>query len=249
MAIYFLADVHLAENKPEITANFLNTINCLGNKNPQAVFILGDLFDYYLGDNFSNLYLDKIKLALKNLSLICPSFLIRGNRDFLIGEKFLQETGITLLSDRYIFELEEKIIILEHGDLLCTADENYQKLRKILRSKFLYKLSTLTPFWLNKFVGKFLRKNSQKAKTKKKMQNPKIVDVNLDELNKIIKTIKNTENKKIILIHGHTHQAKNIENNNYNRIVLGEWKPEGEVLEFNNGSFNLINSQTVRTEQ
>jgi UDP-2,3-diacylglucosamine hydrolase len=207
--------VHL--DHKEINYDFLTFLNKI-HKHTNNIFILGDLFDYWIGDD-SDLY--KIyEKALGQASKYLNIYFIHGNRDFLIGQEFSKKNNITLLREEELISIGDEKILLMHGDQLCTDDLEYQSLRKNLRSKV----------WQNNFLSKTLkertlianqlRAESVAATSRKDYE---IMDINN---NTFIEKCKNYA-KIDTVIHGHTHRQKihtyNINHLNIKRIDLGSW--------------------------
>ena len=201
----------------EINYDFLTFLKKI-HKHTNNIFILGDLFDYWIGDD-SDLY--KIyEKALGQASRYLNIYFIHGNRDFLIGQEFSKKNNITLLREEELISIGDEKILLMHGDQLCTDDIEYQSLRKNLRSKV----------WQNNFLSKTLkertlianqlRAESVAATSRKDYE---IMDINN---NTFIEKCKNYA-KIDIVIHGHTHRQKihtyNINHLNIKRIDLGSW--------------------------
>ena len=135
---FFIADIHLADNQPavdhfDITAGFLSFLKQLPNQ--CELYILGDLFDYWVGDDVQSILHNQIADALK----------VHGNRDFLIGKHYAKHCEMTLLGDINCLLNQNKNIVFLHGDLLCIDDPQYQKFRKIMHKKWLQKLFLLLP--------------------------------------------------------------------------------------------------------
>ncbi|HIO04852.1 MAG TPA: UDP-2,3-diacylglucosamine diphosphatase, partial [Gammaproteobacteria bacterium] len=161
MAYCFISDLHLQEEKPEVTEAFLAFLDTTA-KQAERLYILGDLFEVWIGDDLkselSRLIKEKL-MFLKNSSI--SVFAMHGNRDFLIGEKFCEDTGVTLLEDPCKLELFGKDTLLMHGDLLCTKDVAYQEFRNTSRN----------PQWKKEFLDKPIeerRKITQELRTKSK---------------------------------------------------------------------------------
>lgn len=130
MPIYFIADLHLSESRPELTALFLRFMQ---EKAPQAqaVYILGDLFDFWVGDDETSPLIDSVKQAIRKVSdegVAC--YFQHGNRDFMIGERFARACGMKLLPDYQVVDLFGQQALLCHGDTLCIDDVRYQQFRK-----------------------------------------------------------------------------------------------------------------------
>lgn len=226
MAIVFLSDIHLSARAPAITEAFLKTLAAFCAQPPEAVFILGDLFDLWCGDRAADAFAWEIAAQLRALTRYCPVFFQRGNRDFLLGKRFLAASGMTLLPDRYLFDYRKQRILLEHGDLLCSDDKTYQRLRRILRSALLIHCVDKLPIFISVFVGRFLRQKSQRKTAQK---SPQIMDVNADTVQLLMQRY-----GADVLIHGHTHRpAVHDLAAGKQRIVLGNWRPHGEILQWN----------------
>ena len=149
----FISDLHLSEKHPELTQAFFKFLN----ESKEActhLFILGDLFETWIGDDDDSSLHSEIKTALKTFTTNGPeTFFIHGNRDFLVGESFAKETGITILPDPYTLEINGKTAILSHGDFLCTDDKDYINFRNQVRDQN----------WQNSFLKKSLNERKQIA--------------------------------------------------------------------------------------
>ena len=142
----FISDLHLSEKHPELTQAFFKFLN----ESKEActhLFILGDLFETWIGDDDNSSLHSEIKTALKSFTTNGPeTFFIHGNRDFLVGEVFAKETGVTILPDPYTLEINGQKVILSHGDFLCTDDKDYIEFRNQVRDQN----------WQNSFLKKSL---------------------------------------------------------------------------------------------
>ena len=234
----FISDLHLAPERPDIIQLFIQFMN---NQAAQAesLYILGDLVEYWLGDDDKAEGLSEAFDCMKHhadngLNI----FLMHGNRDFLMGEQLAQRAGCTLIHEPFIEKFDNTPVLLMHGDILCTDDVRYQELRLMLRN----------PAWQEDFLSKPLAEREQMAlalrqQSKEETQNKDtaIMDVNDDAVAKAF-----TENQVSLIIHGHTHRPaihKNFLNGQLvTRVVLGDWYTQGSVLEFNNPqNFELKN--------
>ena len=236
MTIAFISDLHISEAQSEIGEQFIDFLGHHALKY-NALYILGDLFEYWLGDDDINPYLNKIKKALKDYTQSgIPTYFIHGNRDFLIGKRFSAETGIKILSDPTIIQIYNEDILISHGDLFCTDDISYQATRELTRD----------PKWQNMMLNKSLEERKAFAyearlKSKNHMKDlaSKITDVNQSEITNTFKKF----NLKTI-IHGHTHRPAihntKINNIEHKRIVLGDWYDQGSCLEWDESGPNLI---------
>jgi len=236
MTTLFISDIHISDDYPEIYKQFLDFIKKLDH-NTNALYILGDLFEYWLGDDDPNPIFKKIQNVLKDLSKNNVSvFFMHGNRDFLVGDEFAKKTHIKILSDPSIIEVYGEQILISHGDIYCTDDEEYQLFRK----------QTRDPRWQKMILGKpleYRRNYAQMARAKSKkhtqLDDEDIMDVNEDEIKKILDQFNLST-----IIHGHTHRPfihNTISNeDNYRRIVLGDWYEQGSILEWSEFGPKLI---------
>ena len=195
MAEYFLADIHLSAERPDITAAFRATLAALA-RDASAVYILGDLFDYYLGDDLASPLQQDIAAALA--ALPCPVYYQHGNRDFLLGDAYARAAHMHILPERHRLSLGSKTVLIEHGDLLCTDDHGYQHLRRILRCRCLQRLYYRLPARLRLAIAEKLRGQSRKRSRRKA---PRITDTNPAAIRRVLQ-----EQQAEILIHGHTHR-------------------------------------------
>ncbi|MBR1376087.1 MAG: UDP-2,3-diacylglucosamine diphosphatase [Cardiobacteriaceae bacterium] len=225
MAILFISDIHLSPEQREITHEFFALLTKIEKIRPDAVFILGDLFNFWIGDKAVDDFSRQIAAEIKKTSKICPIFFQRGNRDFFIAEKFCALSEMTLLPDIFIFEYENRKILIEHGDLLCTDDVNYQKLRRVLRSKIIYRLAKIMPSFLIRKIAEMLRRKSKNA-TQRKTKS--ILNTNPQAIKQRFLV-----SKVDIIIHGHTHcpGVQSLDKNKY-IVVLGDWNPMGKTFLF-----------------
>lgn len=216
--IYFIADLHLNEAQPEITTHFLQFMQ---QKAPlaEAVYILGDLFDFWIGDDEDSALIGQVKQAISSLTQTgVPCYFICGNRDFLIGKRFATACGMQLLPDYATLDLYGKKTLICHGDTLCIDDVKYQQFRRKVHQKWRQRLFLCLPLALRLLIARKIRQKSQQDKQGKSAQ---IMDVNPQFTAQIIEEFAATQ-----LIHGHTHrQAVHFEPT-FTRIVLGDWKAD-----------------------
>lgn len=235
--IFFISDLHLALEKPDITRKFLYFLQ---HHAPQAkaMYILGDLFDVWVGDDDFSPPINKLKKQLKQLtSSGVQIFLQPGNRDFLLGHKFCADTGITLLADYAVIELNGVKTLLTHGDLLCTDDLPYQAFRAKSHTPAWQQNVLSKPLLLRLLVARWYRIRSFFHKRGKSAE---IMDVSQATVLDLMR-----KHQALRLIHGHTHRPAihdfTIDNQTAQRFVLCEWKKQPiNILGWNNkGYFTL----------
>ncbi len=232
MSIFFISDLHLEQNKPHLTKAFENFINSKINSRDE-LFILGDFFEQWIGDDNEDSFIKSIKNILKaKTARGLKIHFMHGNRDFLIGDKFCEEVGVKLLDDPFIINLNGKKVMLMHGDSLCTDDKAYQDFRNLVRNKD----------WQEDFLSKDLMERKEVAKNlreisslENKSKDEAIMDVNQNEVLKVIR------NYSIdVLIHGHTHRPCIHDENGVPRMVLGDWGDFLWFIKSSKGNLNLI---------
>jgi UDP-2,3-diacylglucosamine hydrolase len=227
----FISDLHLSEKTPELTQAFLRFLD----ESKEACthfYILGDLFETWIGDDDNSPFNTQIKEALSEFTSNGPeTFFIHGNRDFLIGESFSKDTGITILPDPFSFMIDEQKIVLSHGDFLCTDDVDYIAFRNEVRSKD----------WQTSFLSKSLDERLQIAaslrddsKVATAEKSNEITDVNNEEVIDFV-----SEHKPDLFIHGHTHRPNIHDISSSKRIVLGDWGDFGWSLTLTGDGHNL----------
>jgi UDP-2,3-diacylglucosamine hydrolase len=183
--------------------------------NADQLYILGDLFNTWIGDDVSLLSFKDVINTLKNLTQKTEVYVMVGNRDFLLSKKFELESGCKLIKEPYVLNHNTKKFLLIHGDSLCTDDVNYQKLKKILRNpitQFIF--LKLSKNYRLKLTGQ-LRKKSIEAQSYKSEE---LMDVNQDSTDLLMSSYPGYD-----LIHGHTHRQNTHIEEKYTRYVLGDW--------------------------
>ena len=233
--ILLISDLHLEEQRPDITRAFLHFLQTRARQ-AEALYILGDFFEVWVGDDGMSPFQHDIARALRELSDAGTRiFLMHGNRDFLIGRAFCREAGCTLLKDPSIVRLNGEPVLLMHGDSLCTLDVGYMKLRRLLRNPLSLLILRTLPLSTRRKLARKLRSESR-AQTRMKAR--EIIDVTPDEVPRIM-----AEHGVRTLIHGHTHRpavhALRIGERDCRRIVLGDWYEHGSVLRVTPGHYDL----------
>ncbi len=220
---YFIADLHLSEQSPHLLALFRYFMTQIAPQ-AQALYILGDLFDFWVGDDENSPAIQEIKQLLKQLTAQgVHCYFCHGNRDFLLGERFAKETEIQLLPDYQVIELYGRATLVCHGDTLCTDDVAYQKFRKRVHQRWLQKLFLCLPLTYRIKLAQRIRQQSQYDKQGKSTE---IMDVNSVAVEDAFTRFQVTQ-----IIHGHTHrQAIHTLAENKRRIVLGDWREELSIF-------------------
>jgi UDP-2,3-diacylglucosamine hydrolase len=219
----FISDLHLEESRPEITELFLHFLREQASK-ADALYILGDFFEVWIGDDHDAPLHQRIIAVLRNLTDSgIPVYLMQGNRDFLLGEQFAKASGCRLLTEPCLIDLYGTRTLLMHGDTLCTEDIRYLKFRSFVRNPFFQKLFLSLPLRWRKKIAQYLRKASEQH-TGQAAKN--ILDTTPAEVERVME-----HHQATLLIHGHTHRPS-IEffSNNKKRIVLSDWDKTGHVL-------------------
>ena len=225
--ILLISDLHLEEQRPDITRAFLHFLQTRA-RGAEALYILGDFFEVWVGDDGMSPFQHDIARALRELSDAGTRiFLMHGNRDFLIGRAFCREAGCTLLKDPSIVHFNGEPVLLMHGDSLCTLDVGYMKLRRLLRNPLSLFILRNLPLTTRRKLARKLRSESR-AQTRMKAR--EIIDVTPDEVPRIM-----AEHGVRTLIHGHTHRpaehALEVNGQSARRIVLGDWDSQGWALQ------------------
>jgi len=175
VATLFIADLHLCVEEPAITAGFLRFLAGEARK-ADALYILGDLFEAWIGDDDPNPLHRKMAAAIKAVSDSgVPCYFIHGNRDFLLGKRFARESGMTLLPEEKVLELYGRRVLIMHGDTLCTDDAGYQAFRAKVHKPWLQTLFLALPLFVRKRIAARMRANSKEANSSKSLA---IMDVN-----------------------------------------------------------------------
>jgi len=234
---YFIADLHLAQNRPDITACFLSFLKTDAIE-AQTLYILGDLFEYWLGDDDDTPFIQDVANALKQLSQSGVTiYYIHGNRDFLLGKKYATQAGMTLLPEIKVIDLYDQQVVIMHGDTLCTRDVAYQAFRKKSRSWWWQAMVKSLPLFIRRKMAENYRIKSAKATAVKTQE---IMDVTDTEVIRCLE-----EHQSQLLIHGHTHRPDihqlTANNQDAKRIVLGDWYEQGAWLKVTKDNIELLN--------
>ncbi|ASK27878.1 UDP-2,3-diacylglucosamine diphosphatase [Neisseria chenwenguii] len=232
MPVYFIADLHLSESRPELTALFLRFMRERALQ-ARAVYILGDLFDFWVGDDEQSELIDAVQTAIRAAADVgVECFFVHGNRDFLIGSRFAERAGLKLLPEYHLLDLFGEKTLICHGDTLCTDDVRYQRFRKIVHCKWLQGLFLRLPLSLRLNIARKIRRAS---KSDQQYKPSEIMDVNPQ-----FTAATAAQYGVRLLIHGHTHRQAVHENGGLTRIVLGDWHADrASVLRFDENGFGF----------
>lgn len=212
----FIADLHLSPNHPRLVRGFLDLLQYYRTE-VDELYIVGDWFEAWLGDDDHSVWLDNIVHALQVFTASGSRiFFMHGNRDFALGQQFMQRFGGRLITKQRITIKNTNLsVALEHGDALCTDDISYQRFKKIIRNPLVMYTLLHLPLSLRRKVAQQAR---QKSKASHQRKSAYIMDVNEQAVATVL-------NHHDILLHGHTHRPAIHEyNNGKKRIVLGDWR-------------------------
>jgi UDP-2,3-diacylglucosamine hydrolase len=227
MTSLFIADLHLDDSRPRITDLFERFLASEEVRRAEALYILGDLVEAWIGDDDDAelpARIARATAAVRDAGV--PVYFMAGNRDFLLGEAFAARAGLTLLDDGSVHELYGRPTLLMHGDVLCTDDVAYQAVRKQVRTAQWKAQIMAMPLDARRAFAAKARQDSR-AHTGSTMET--IMDVNADAVATAMRQANVTR-----LIHGHTHRPAvhdfALDNAPAQRIVLGDWYEQGSVL-------------------
>lgn len=231
--ILLISDLHLEEERPDITRAFLRFLQTRASQ-AEALYILGDFFEAWIGDDAMTPYQRTIAQALRQVADGGTRiFLMHGNRDFMIGTRFCREAGCTLLADPSRVVLAGHPVVLMHGDSLCTRDEAYMRMRRILRNPVVLWILRHLPLATR---HKLARKLRSESRTQTRQKAAEITDVTPEEIPRLL-----AEQGVPTLIHGHTHRPAvhelQVGGLPAQRIVLGDWDRQGWALEVDEQGF------------
>ena len=231
--ILLISDLHLEEERPDITRAFLRFLQTRAS-HAEALYIQGDFFEAWIGDDAMTPFQRSIAQALRQVADGGTRiFLMHGNRDFMIGTRFCREAGCTLLADPSRVVLAGHPVLLMHGDSLCTRDEAYMRMRRILRNPVVLWILRHLPLATRHKLARKLRSESRMQTRQKAVE---ITDVTPEEIPRLL-----AEQGVPTLIHGHTHRPAvhelQVGGLPAQRIVLGDWDRQGWALEVDEQGF------------
>ena len=222
----FMSDMHLCADTPDLNALFFRKLDEWAGK-IDALYLLGDIFDVWVGDDDDAPLFLEIQQKMKAFSQQTPLFVMRGNRDFLIGKKFAENTGATILNDDpCLITCYNYPFILSHGDIFCTDDVEYQQFRRKSRSWLWQFLARMKSLQKRRELAAKMRDVSQNKKSQ--MAQYEVSDITEDGLNNAQNKFSGSlKNSPADIIHGHTHRpamhTHTFNNQEYRRFVLPDW--------------------------
>ena len=229
--ILFISDLHLDQSKPEISQHFLTFIKTRAT-HARVLYILGDLFESWSGDDDPAEQFNTIFKALQNLAKSTQIYFLHGNRDFLVGQQLAQKIGFKIIPSATVIELSSQKVALLHGDELCTDDVEYQKFRTMVRDHQ----------WQQNFLAKSLNERlaiaaQLRTQSHAAMQHKSIAIMDVNQ-----QTVTDTFERLNVntIIHGHTHRpAVHLLEQDRRRFVLGDWNPQPSYINWSNGELKL----------
>lgn len=221
----FISDIHLSARQGDTLNLFLRFLRERAT-GADELYILGDLFDAWIGDGDSTPPIPQVRNALRQATEKgCKLFIQHGNRDFLLGRVFARQTGAQLINEEHCIDLDGRKALLMHGDLLCSDDIDYQRARRLLRNPVLVFAVSSLPLRVRAGIAAFFRKGSAKAVAQKPKE---IMDANPDRVVQYLR-----KHHAGLLIHGHTHRpaAQDILSDGctFQRFVLGDWRGDQAI--------------------
>lgn len=223
----FIADLHLTEERPQANGRFFRFLETMA-RDADALYILGDLFEYWVGDDdlespIAKQVAERIKALTESGTRV---YFMHGNRDFMLAERYTSVCGMSLLADPAVISLYGTPTLLTHGDMLCTDDKSYQRFRKLVRLPLLTKILLALPLGMRHAMAGAARSGSKRAKSRKSYD---IMDVNQNAVTGMFRQFGVAR-----MIHGHTHRpashAFTDQGIRCERWVLPDWYGNGGYL-------------------
>jgi len=226
MTTLFISDLHLEAARPDIGDQFVEFLETEALE-AEALYILGDLFESWIGDDDPNAHYADMKSAVRSLvDRGVPVFFMHGNRDFMIGPGFAEETAVTLLQDPCVVDLYGERVLLSHGDAWCTDDLQYQQIRTMTRNAEWQTMMLQKPLAERQAIAAAARAES--------IQHGKTIDMAISDVNADAVNESAVEHDVVTLLHGHTHRPAvhsfSVGEKKATRIVLGDWYEHGSVV-------------------
>lgn len=234
----FIADLHLDKRYPQAVATFLRYLDNLATQSVDALYILGDLFEYWLGDDCLDATANSVAQGLSRFHQHSqsPIYYIHGNRDFLLGQNYAKQCCMQILPEQEKINLYGVKTLILHGDTLCTDDVDYMQFRRQVRTPQWQEKVLALPVWLRRLKAIQMRYRSKKANQIKQMHIMNVAQTSVD------KSMQAYDVE--LMIHGHTHRPAihrwQVKNQCYTRCVVGDWYTQGSVLEVSKNRCELI---------
>jgi UDP-2,3-diacylglucosamine hydrolase len=231
----FASDLHLDPARPEITRQFTDFLGGPARE-AQALYLLGDLFEAWLGDDAPGPVGVAVAAALADLAAAGVAvFVMQGNRDFLLGEAFCRRAGARFLPDPVVLVIGGERVLVTHGDALCTGDASYQRLRSLVRDPDVQRAFLSLPLERRRALATEARAGSRAHLAQ---ADEYITDVSQDAVEQVMRDAGVTT-----LLHGHTHRPGihrfTLDGRECTRIVLGDWHRHGSVLRWDEDGYGL----------
>ena len=217
MIRYFISDLHLSDKRPDLIRAFVQmTKDLIARQEEAELYILGDFYEAWIGDDFQADWNTQIENALLELTHSgIKLYFLHGNRDFLIGQEWLSRVNASFMHEQTLLSINGNAVLLTHGDEYCLGDTEYQAFRTTVRSKTWQEHVLAMPLEQRIALAAQLRNDSKSMATAKSMD---IMDVT----ESAVKTSLEHHHCKTV-IHGHTHRPETHQADNYLRCVLGDW--------------------------
>lgn len=234
MHTLFVSDLHLTPERPETIRAFLEFLST-DAMTADKLYVLGDLFEYWIGDDAAQLIgAEPILKAMNQTSLKTETYFIAGNRDFLVREEFSKQTGFSILEDETVIDLYGEPTLLLHGDSLCVDDIAHQQFRQTMMCN--------RPF-CDQFLNLSIPERIEKAKAARMESQTHKQSVSMEIMDVTEQAVLDAFKKRGVkrMIHGHTHRQNIHHYNDLERIVLGDWDTTSSVLRVSENDIELFN--------
>lgn len=233
---YLIADLHLDAQRPETTRLFTDFLDGPARE-ADALYIMGDLFEAWIGDDARDAVATNVAIHLRALAETGTSiFFICGNRDFLLGEEYCRQAGMTYLEEPFALPGSDPSILLLHGDVLCTDDVSYQRFRRKVRNPDWQRRMLSRPVWYRRLLAHLARIMSRRHTGSTEAM---IMDVNQEAVEEFFRTHGTRR-----IIHGHTHRPAihdlQIDNQHCQRIVLSDWGDQGNLVRIDDNGVAML---------
>ena len=231
MSAAFISDLHIDEDRPQVLAGLRRWLDAHAD-GFDALYLLGDLAEVWVGDDDDGPAADALRTAMATAAKRTAVYVMRGNRDFLLGDRFAADTGVTLLPDPSVVDVDGQRVLLAHGDAYCTGDAEYQRMRALFRSPAWRADVLAKPLAERRALAAALR-NQSRAANERKASN--IMDVAPAAVAEAM-----ADADASLMVHGHTHRpGLHAVGDGRERIVLGDWDRCGWMLALKDGDAAL----------